>query len=293
MTDGRRLLIVPFALGGTAFLAWAGSQSGAVVAHIPLFTLCVAIALVIQWVAFVPAYRMRTERFYDLTGSLTYMTVAAVAIALGPPTDERSGLLAALVTVWAARLGAFLFMRIRADGRDGRFDEIKTSAVRFFLAWTLQGVWICFTIGAALAAIASDRSVPVGVFAWIGLTLWAAGFVIELVADRQKSAFRARPENQGRFIDSGLWAWSRHPNYFGEIVLWTGVAVIAAPVLQGWQYVTLISPLFVALLLTKGSGIPLLEERADARWGGEPDYEAYKRATPILVPRPPSRQRSV
>jgi steroid 5-alpha reductase family enzyme len=121
----------------------------------------------------------------------------------------------------------------------------------------------------------------------VGLAVWALGFVIEVVADRQKGAFRRQPGNRGRFITTGLWAWSRHPNYFGEITLWTGVALLALPVLSGWQYVTLVSPLFVYLLLTRVSGIPLLEARAEEKWGGDPDYRAYRDRTPPLVPRPP------
>jgi len=285
--EKRRVVALPIALAMAAGLALAGSHGGAVVGEIPLFAICVAVAMVIQWIAFVPAFIGQTERFYDLTGSLTYLTLTAVAIQLGPPADARSGLLAVLVVAWAVRLGSFLFRRVVADGGDRRFDEIKPSFIRFFIAWTLQGVWVSFTLGAALAAITSGRSVPIGVFAWAGLVLWVAGFGLEVVADQQKGRFRSQPENAGRFISSGLWAWSRHPNYFGEIILWIGVAVIAYPVLEGWQYVTLLSPVFVTLLLTKLSGIPLLEARADARWGGDPEYEAYKSATPVLVPRPP------
>ena len=113
------------------------------------------------------------------------------------------------------------------------------------------------------------------------------GFSIEIVADRQKSAFRADPANAGRFISSGLWAWSRHPNYFGEIVLWFGIAILAWPALAGWQLATLVSPLFVYVLLTKGSGIPPLETRAEERWGDDPAYRAYVERTPVLWPRPP------
>jgi steroid 5-alpha reductase family enzyme len=111
------------------------------------------------------------------------------------------------------------------------------------------------------------------------------GFALEAVADQQKRRFRERPENAGRFIATGLWAWSRHPNYFGEILLWTGVALVALPALDGWQLATLLSPVFVTLLLTRVSGVPLLEERADARWGDDPEYLAYKKRTPLLVPR--------
>ena len=127
-----------------------------------------------------------------------------------------------------------------------------------------------------------------GVIGIFGILVWAAGMLIEIVADRQKSAFKSNPDNKGGFISTGLWAWSRHPNYFGEIVLWTGMAIVALPVLHGWQWATLISPVFVAFLLIKVSGIPLLEAKADERWGGDEDYEAYKRNTPVLVPKPPA-----
>lgn len=287
-SSASELLAVPASLAMVGALSWAGSQGGVTVGPISLFTLCALVALLIQWLAFVPAFLAGSERYYDLTGSLTYLTVTALAFGLAPSADARSGLLAALVAVWAARLGTFLFRRIQADGRDSRFDRVKTSFSGFLMAWTLQGVWICFTAGAALAAITSDRSVPMGAAAWIGLAVWIVGFGIEVVADLQKSRFRSDPGNEGRFISTGVWAWSRHPNYFGEIVLWTGVAIIAAPALQGWQYATLISPVFVTVLLTMGSGIPLLEKRADEKWGGEPEYERYKSTTPVLVPRPPA-----
>tara|TARA_B110000438_G_scaffold210203_2_gene202145 strand:- start:1289 stop:1681 length:393 start_codon:yes stop_codon:yes gene_type:complete len=120
----------------------------------------------------------------------------------------------------------------------------------------------------------------------IGTTLWAIGFAIEVAADRQKRRFRAKAENHGRFITTGLWAYSRHPNYFGEILLWVGVAVAAMPALSSWAYATLVSPLFVWALLTRISGIPLLETAADRRWGGQEDYETYKTHTPTLMFRP-------
>jgi steroid 5-alpha reductase family enzyme len=283
--DRRRLAAVPIALALVAALAWAGSRSGAVVRGVPLFTLCVFAAIAIQWVAFLPAYRLRTERFYDLTGSLTYVALSALGLALAPEADARRFLLATLVVAWAARLGLFLFTRILAEGADRRFDEIRGSAVRFFVAWTFQGVWVCFTAGAALAAITGRSYAPLGAYDVIGVSVWVIGLVIETVADQQKRRFKSRPENAGRFISSGLWSWSRHPNYFGEIVLWIGVALVALPALEGWQLATLLSPVFVALLLTRVSGVPSLERRADARWGGDPEYRAYKARTPVLVPR--------
>ena len=272
-----------------AGLAFAGSQGGHQVAGIPVYALGVALAFLIQWLAFIPAWVNRTEKFYDLTGSITYLTVTVTALLLSPGADARAWLSGGLVTVWAVRLGSFLFLRIRAAGEDRRFREIKQSFGRFLLTWTLQGLWVAFSLAAALAAITSTLRRDLDLFAVMGTAIWLTGFLIEVIADRQKSAFNAMPGNKGKFIQSGLWSWSRHPNYFGEIVLWIGVTVIALPILQGWQWVTLISPVFIVILLTRISGVPLLESRADQKWGGEAEYESYKARTSILVPLPPNK----
>ncbi len=284
----RSLIAILVVLLVAAGLALAGSQGGVEVAGIPLYALCVALAFVIQWVAFIPAFRNQTEVYYDLTGTITYVAVSTLAVLLSPTPDTRSLVLWALIVVWTLRLGLFLFRRVRAAGSDDRFDSIKPSFFRFLLTWTLQGLWVSFSLAAALAAITSTNRAAPDIFLVIGLVVWVVGFGIEVVADRQKSQFRAVPANKGKFINTGLWAWSRHPNYFGEIVLWLGVAIIAFPVLRGWQYLTLISPVFITILLTRISGVPLLEAKADKKWGGQPEYEAYKANTPVLILRPPS-----
>lgn len=266
-------------------LAWAGSQGGASALGVPVFGLAVGLAFLIQFLAFIPAWSQQTEKFYDLIGGFTYISVAGLAAWLAPTLDGRSLLLLLLVVVWAARLATFLFRRIHQAGKDGRFDDIKTSFVRFLLAWTMQGLWVAFTAAAALVAITTTTRKDLDAFALVGAAVWLAGFTIEAVADAQKRRFKGDQANRGRFIQTGLWARSRHPNYFGEIVLWVGVTIIALPVLHGWQWVALASPLFVTLLLTKVSGVPLLEQRADEKWGGQDDYEAYKARTPVLIPR--------
>ncbi len=281
------LIALPVVLIIAAGLALAGSQGSVTAFGLPMFALCVALAFIIQWIAFIPAFINQTEKFYDLTGSITYLTVTVVAIIFSPGIGPRSLLLVILVAVWAIRLGTFLFRRVQATGSDQRFDDIKPSFFRFLLTWSLQGLWVSFTLAAALAAITSGRKPELDLFTLIGLLVWLVGFGIEVIADRQKKLFRSNPENTGKFIQTGLWSWSRHPNYFGEIVLWIGVAIIALPTLSGWQWVTLISPVFVTLLLTRVSGVPLLEARADKKWGGQPDYEAYKARTPVLIPLPP------
>ncbi len=272
---------------GTA-IALAGSHGGSRYAGLPVFALCGALAFVVNWLAFIPAAIKRTEHYYDLVGGLTYISVTLTAVAWSENLDTRAMLAAGMVLVWALRLSSFLFLRISSAGGDSRFDEIKHQPLRFLMAWTLQGLWVLVTAAAALAIITGGNRLPMGVVGWLGFGIWCFGFAVEVIADRQKSAFRKDPANAGRFINSGLWAWSRHPNYFGEIVLWTGMAIMAVPVLQGGQWGTLISPVFVALLLMKVSGVPMLEEKADQRWGGQADYEAYKAKTPVLVLKPPA-----
>jgi steroid 5-alpha reductase family enzyme len=291
-SDRNALVVFPVVVLVGAGVAVAGSQGGATVGGVPLFALCVGIAFVAQWLAFIPAFLLQSEAFYDLTGSLTYIAVTLIAVLLGPVADARSYLLLALVAVWAARLGGYLFRRVRASGKDARFDTIKPSFLRFLNAWTLQGLWVSLTLAAALAAITTTVRKGLDVVALVGLAVWVAGFAVEAVADVQKSRFRANPATRGTFIHTGLWARSRHPNYLGEIVLWIGVALIAVPVLRGWQWVALISPLFVYLLLTRVSGVPLLEARADERWGERDDYQAYKARTPVLLPLPRATSRS-
>ena len=273
-----------------ALISWAGSDGGDRFGTLPVFAICGALAFGINWAAFVPAAVTKTEHYYDLTGGLTYISVTAVAVYLSGALDVRATIVASMIMVWALRLASFLFLRIRKAGKDSRFDEIKHRPARFFLAWTLQGLWVLLTAAAGLAVITGGAREPLGIIGYIGIAVWLLGMTIEIVADRQKSAFKADPANDGKFINVGLWAWSRHPNYFGEIVLWTGIAIIAVPVLQGWQWATLISPVFVTFLLTKVSGVPMLEDKADERWGGQEDYEEYKRRTPVLVMKPPAMQ---
>lgn len=269
-----------------ALIAWKAGQASVPIWHMPALIWLALLSFAIQWVAFLPAYRYQTEHYYDLTGSITYATLIALALFWGV-ADERSWLLATLVGIWCTRLGVFLFRRIRRDGKDRRFDAIKTDAGKFLMAWTIQGLWVFLTLLAALIAITTESRSPSDLALAIGAIIWAIGFTIEVVADAQKSAFRRDPANRNTFIQTGLWAWSRHPNYFGEILLWLGIAMIALPGSEGWQWLGLISPLFVYVLISRISGVPLLEQRADKTWGGQSAYESYKATTPVLGIRRP------
>lgn len=264
--------------------ALVGSQEGIFIGRVPLYLLLVGLVFLIQILAFIPAYLLQTERFFDITGSLTYIAIVVIALVFSKEMSGRSIMLTGLVIIWATRLGIFLVRRIHKAGKDDRFDEIKPSFIKFLNAWTIQALWVTFTSSAALIAITSARQKSLDLFAIFGFLLWMIGFIIEVTADSQKERFKSDPVNKGRFIHTGLWSRSRHPNYFGEILLWVGIAVITLPGLYGWQWVGMISPIFVTLLLTRVSGIPLLEVKADKKWGGQPDYENYKKNTPVLVP---------
>ncbi len=270
-----------------SLIAFAIAISIAFATGIKLVITAVFLAFAIQWIAFIPAYIFQTEKFYDLTGSLTYLSVIWYSLTYSSEyfaiLNPANLLIVILITSWALRLGSFLFMRIHKDGEDKRFRTIKPSATQFFMTWTLQGLWVSLCSMCALTAISTENGLIINTFFYIGLALFAFGFLIEIIADKQKSRFRQIPENKDRFITSGLWARSRHPNYFGEIVLWTGIAAMSFSSLEGLQYLTLISPIFTYLLLVYVSGVRMLEARGDVKWGNDENYKNYKKNTPVLL----------
>ena len=281
----KKILFILLAVGLPVGVATLANPGDLRIGGWPAMTLLALGCFAIQWLAFVPARLLQTERFYDLTGSLTYIAVALAAIVTAAAPSGAQWLIAAMILVWAGRLGSFLFRRIHAAGGDQRFDHIKVSSSRFFVAWTLQGAWVVMTSCAAVTAVLSLEQPPLGPVYVVGAVMWVAGFAIEVIADRQKSRFREDPANAGQFINVGLWARSRHPNYFGEILLWAGIATMATPYLSGSQWIVLLSPFFVYALLTRISGIPTLAKRGQQLWGDDPAYQAYLSNTPRLFPR--------
>jgi len=189
-----------------------------------------------------------------------------------------------MVMAWASRLGLFLFVRVLKEGGDKRFDAVRDKPMKFLVYWTIQGIWVLVTLTPTLILNQSGRNPPLGARDYLGWSIWATGLATEVLADWQKSAFRANPANEGKFIRTGLWSVSRHPNYLGEIALWFGLYISASSVFQGAQFLSVLSPIFVHLLITRLSGIPLLEKAAQKRWGSRKDYLAYVANTPVLVP---------
>mgnify|MGYP001213965665 FL=1 len=236
----------------------------------------------IQWVSFIPAFIFQTEKFYDLTGSITYLTAVFYTLYVTGSNNLSDLIIVACVAVWAIRLGSFLFMRIHKAGEDRRFRTIKPNFTRFLMTWTLQGMWVSMCLLCVLTALSSYSGVIMNSIFFIGLIVFILGLSIEIIADYQKTVFRRNIENKDKFITTGLWSLSRHPNYFGEILLWTGVAVMSISSLQGLQYITLISPIFVYILLVYISGIRILENQAKKKWGHLDSFKEYLKNTPRL-----------
>ncbi|MAO70503.1 MAG: hypothetical protein CL983_05425 [Euryarchaeota archaeon] len=249
---------------------------------------CAIICIGSQWLAWIPASIKQTERFYDLIGGLTYLSLVIFSLWAGSQSESpslRELIISLLVIIWSLRLSTFLYFRIHRVGKDGRFDELKNSPIRFLVPWTLQGLWVFLTMIVVIVINSQQGPSPdIGIWDFIGLGIWILGFVIEVLADSQKSVFNSKLENKGKWIDSGLWSLSRHPNYFGEILLWSGIAIIGLSCLSGLELLTWISPLFIYLLLTKISGVPLLDKRALEKWGEDPEYQKYRDKTFLLLP---------
>ena len=249
------------------------------------FTFILIVAVLLQILFFIPSFIFKTEKYYDLVGSLTYVTTISLAYFSVEDKTTIDSIIYFYVMIWASRLGIYLFRRVRKDGKDVRFEKAKMHFFWFLQYWMGQALWVSLTACAAIIAILSPEEDTLPLLAMAGMALWLTGFTIESISDYQKRVFREENNPTEAFIHTGLWARSRHPNYFGEITLWTGIAVIALNTLTGVEYITLISPVFVYILLTRMSGVNLLERIADERYGHLEEYQRYKRNTPVLVPK--------
>ena len=281
-------IIVSLLIG--AFVALAGSDGSTNVGWVPVFALCALLAYVINWIVFVPSNRAKTEHYFDLTGSATYLTVTAVALLLSDDSTPAPQSQARWSRCGRFALASFLFRRVRRDGRDGRFDKIKIDPLRFFMTWTLQGLWVLLTIAAALAIMTSSERPPARLACGRGHRRLG-----RRVRDRSGGRpSRSRPSSGTRPTKASSSAPAcgpgrGTPTTSARSRCGPASPLMAIPVLSGWRWVVLISPVFVTLLLTKVSGIPMLEARAEKRWGGDKAYQAYTATTSVLLPRPPRR----
>jgi steroid 5-alpha reductase family enzyme len=248
--------------------------------------LSLVVALAVNGAFFAVAAARRTDVVTDLSYSLTFVVLAVVLLFTGPRQPVQL-LASLLVVVWAVRLGVYLFRRILRMKVDHRFDGMRERPLRFARFWLLQAITVAVVMLPVSYLLGRDHPAGLGVWSIAGASIWLVGLLVEAVADAQKAAFRAKEENRGRFVSSGLWRYSRHPNYFGEMLVWWGLFVLAVPVLHGAAFAVVIGPIFITLLLLFVSGIPLVERSADEKYGSDGAYREYKRRTSILVPLPP------
>lgn len=279
------IIIICFA----SIIALGGSHNSMSYNGYPILFFCLSASFLVHWIIFIPSFLAKTEKFYDITGTLAYIITLYLASVLtsyssGASLEPRTLIIIGMVSFWALRLGIFLFIRVLKVGEDRRFREAKKSFSKYLVWWTMSALWVFLTTANALTLIINNKKLVNQPIFYLGLLIWFIGILFEIIADEQKRRFRLNEKNRGKYISSGLWSISRHPNYFGEIILWIGIAIISLPTLSGFQYVTLISPLFIYLLLTRISGVNLLEESSDKKWGDLQEYEQYKRETPVLVP---------
>lgn len=270
-------------------IVYAISDNSLLINDVPVIYYCIAISYLIHWIVFIPSYLQKTEKFYDFTGMIAYLSIIGFALyhkkqILGT-IDFDSMLIGILISVWTLRLGMFLFYRVFKVGEDDRFEAVKTSASRFFIWFTVSGLWVSLTSIAAINILTTKIDHNNYYFVYLGALVWLFGFLFEVISDYQKMKFKNIPDNKNKFIDTGLWSLSRHPNYFGEIILWIGIFIITLPSISGIDYITIISPIFVYFLLNKISGINLLEVKAQKRWGDLESYKTYRSKTPQLIPK--------
>jgi steroid 5-alpha reductase family enzyme len=247
------------------------------------FLIALGLSVAINAIFFAFAALLRTDKVTDLSYSLSFVAMAVVLLVLGGHFTALHVGVAVLICAWGLRLGGYLFTRILKTGVDHRFDDMRDHPLRFARFWALQAitVWVVMLPAIRLSVLPAGPGIsPLSI---VGAALWAVGFVIELVADAQKSAFKRAPAGRDGFMASGLWNYSRHPNYFGESLLWFGLFVAMAPAFSGWDFVTVLGPVFLTLLLLFVSGVPLLEKSADKKHGKKPAYQEYKRRTSIFL----------
>ena len=263
-----------------------------------LIGLSLLVTIGFQLTCFFCAFVLQVDTLTDLAGSLNFVLLALLSLLLGDArASPRALALTALVVVSRAELGAFLLYRVLRRAKDARFDAVRGNAAAFLVFWVFQMVWVWGVSLPVLWVNFEGARAPPALTAadGVGIALFVGGFALQVVADLTKDAFRADAANRERWCDAGVWAWSRHPNFFGEIVLWWGAFVLAAgsfasPAAAGWA--TVASPLLTMLILLAGSGMPTAEGAHQRRWMKTPAqaaaFAAYRARTSPLVPLPPA-----
>lgn len=244
------------------------------------------ISLFIQAIFFTFAFIFKTDKLTDLTYGLTFILLSVIAVIASKDISIHKGILLSMIILWATRLITYLFYRINKMKKDSRFDEMRSKFFKFAQFWFLQGISVWIIMLPSSLFLVKLNDINISVVSILGVIIWFIGLTIETTADIQKFKFKNNPKNKGLWIQSGIWKYSRHPNYFGEILCWIGIFLFISPALNGWEYLTIISPLYITTILLFVSGVPILEKRYNERYKDNEEYQGYKRTTSLIIPLP-------
>jgi steroid 5-alpha reductase family enzyme len=247
------------------------------------------IALVLQAIFFTYAAIKKSDKVTDLSYGLTFILIVNFWNIIDSEVTMPKVFLTAMVSIWGARLVTYLVIRINKIGNDSRFDGIREVPLRFARFWLLQGVSVWIILLPTIYHLSKDSMVDFTGQMAVGSAIWLVGFMIETIADAQKFKFKSKRHNKNKWMNRGLWKYSRHPNYFGEILVWWGIFIFGANTLPGAVWLMIFSPFYIMFLLVFVTGIPLLEKKNDERWADNEKYYNYKESTSLLLPLPPHK----
>lgn len=236
---------------------------------------------------FVLANALKTDKFTDFTYGATFIFLSIYLLFQNQTFFPYQIAVVLMVVIWGLRLIIYLLIRILKIGKDNRFDKMREKPLDFFKFWFFQGisVWIIMLPAIYIFLSKEDRNITSMMIT--GIIIWLLGLSIEAVADQQKFNFKNNPKNKELWIETGLWKYSRHPNYFGEMLLWWGVFLFTVPFLTGFSWITILGPMYIAFILIFVSGVPPLEKRYNKKYKDNQAYQKYKNKTSILIPLPP------
>ena len=247
--------------------------------------LLLLVSLVINLALFLVAFKLKSDKFTDITYSLTFIIIDVIILLKFDSIKAYQLIGFLMVLIWALRLGIYLLYRVIKNGRDKRFDDRRTNFIKFGTFWVGQALTVWILMLPLMYLV--NKHPTYGPIEVAGSLIWLIGFLTEVVSDYQKNRFKSRPNNKHPWIDEGLWKYARHPNYFGEILVWCGIYIFAFSSLSTLErFVSLISPLWIYILLIYISGVPILEDKANEKWGKIEDYKKYKASTRLIVPLP-------
>ena len=266
------------------FLTYILSIDTLSINEIPIVYLFTSSILILNSTFFLHSYIYRTDIFFDLVGSLSFLSIGVISLLLIPNIDANQILVFFLLLFWSLRLGPFLFIRRLGANNDERLEEFFKSPISLYFLWSMNSLWVFFTSLSMIIIFSSPNENEFGLIQWLGLIVWVTGYVIEVISDSQKTKFNKF--NKGKFINIGLWKYIRHPNYLGEIIIWVGIFIISLNYIHSLtSFLSILSPIFVFLLLRFITGVPQLEARGKEKWGHLDEYNSYKEKTGLLFPK--------